>query len=66
MFTLAREERVSSVEFCKNASKTPNIYCRGVRNSQDDLWGSIKATLYVSVNPLFLESAASKINDFDP
>jgi hypothetical protein len=64
-FVLSWEKREACKKLCQNAAKTPHINWCGVWYSKDNLWGSIKTRLNISVYTLILEATTSVIYNFD-
>ena len=53
---LSWEQWKTCTKLCQNAAERPHIDACRVRDSQNYLWGSIKPTLDVSIDPFILEA----------
>ena len=62
---LTREKRVTRIELCQDTTEAPHVNSSSVWDSEDDLGGSIKPRLYVSVDSFVLEARRSKVDDLD-
>lgn len=49
-FTLSWKDRITCVEFSKDAAQTPHVNGHAVGVTQNDLWRAVEATLDVGVH----------------
>jgi len=65
LFVLPRKYRISGIQLCQDAPQTPHVDWHSIRRTENDLRGSIKSRLDVSIYLLILEAARAEIDDLD-
>ena len=61
----AWEQGIPDAELSHDAAETPHVNGCRVRNAKDDLGGTVKSRLNVSVNTFIREARAAKVDDLD-
>lgn len=65
MLILSTEKRISKVEFCDDATETPDVDFAIIGETKNNLWCAVVSALDVGVYGLIFEAAGAKVNDFD-
>jgi len=64
LLVVAGEQRFPSAQLCQDAAQGPDIYFGRVRNSENNLRGSVESALNIGVNLVWGQTATTEVHYF--